>query len=226
MAVGQNRRFTAIAQLLKQRLDAGAFGTLLHLEANFSVPSALSYTPDRWRASRSESPGGALAGLSVHMIDLIAWLGGPVRQVMAQAKRLAVTVDMDDTTSALFDLESGATAYLGGLCAAPYTCFLNLYGTGANAFASFDDRSLAIQAPGGEAEAIAIDPADSLKAELEEFAAACAGERRFRVTPKEAIHNVAVMEAIVKSAAEHKAGIRAGVTKPRLGPRQDWRNAG
>ena len=31
--------------------------------------------------------GGALAGLSVHMIDLIAWLGGPVKQVMAQAKR-------------------------------------------------------------------------------------------------------------------------------------------
>lgn len=205
LAVGQNRRFTTIARELKERLDAGAFGTLLHLEANFSVPSALTYTPERWRANRSESPGGALAGLSVHMIDLIAWLGGPIQQVMGQAKRRAVSVEMDDTTSALFDLESGATAYLGGLCAAPFTCFLNIYGTGANAFATFDDKALAVQLPGEEPKPVAITAADSLKAELEEFAAACAGERRFRVTPEEAIHNVAVMEAIVRSAAETRA---------------------
>jgi hypothetical protein len=43
---------------------------------------------------------------------------------------------------------------------------------------------------------------DTVRAELEEFADACAGRARFRVKPREAIHNVAVMEGIARSAGE------------------------
>ena len=206
LAVGHNRRFCAAAQELKAMMEAGAFGTLLHIEANFSVPGALTYTADRWRASRVESPGGALAGLSVHLIDLVAWLGGPVVRIMGQAKRRAAPVDIDDTTSALFELGSGATAYLGGLFACPYTSFLNVYGTEANAFAGIDGNRLEVQLPGEQPAARALTPVDTLKAELEEFAEACAGRADYRVRPEEAIHNVAVMEAIVESA---EAGGRA-----------------
>ncbi len=206
LAVGQNRRFNAAAQRLKAMMEAGDFGTLLHIEANFSVPGALGYTPDRWRANRVESPGGALAGLSVHLIDLVNWLGGPVTRVMGQAKRRVAPVDIDDTTSALFELGSGATAYLGGLFACPYTSFLNVYGTKANAFAGIDGNRLEVQLPGEQPVAQALTPVDTLRAELEEFAEACAGHATYRVTPEQAIHNVAVMQAIVASA---EAGGRA-----------------
>jgi predicted dehydrogenase len=47
-------------------------------------------------------------------------------------------------------------------------------------------------------------------AELEEFADACAGRAAYRVKPEEAIHTVAVMEAITASAV---AGGKAVVVR-------------
>jgi predicted dehydrogenase len=210
LAVGHNRRFSAAAQELLRLMENRAFGTLLHLEANFSAPGALSYTPDKWRANRQESPGGGLAGLGVHMIDLVAWLGGPVRRVLAQAKHRAVRVDIDDTTSALFDLESGASAYLGCCFACPHTNFFNVYGTDLNAFARVDANALELQEPERTPTAVPLEPIDTLKAELEEFAAACSGELTFRVTPEEATHVVDVMQAIVSSAANGGQPIELG----------------
>ena len=207
LAVGHNRRFSAAAQALKSMLDAGELGTLLHIETNFSAPGGLDYTPERWRASRAESPAGGMAGLGVHMIDLATWLGGRVRRVTAQAVRRAVPVDIDDTTSALFALESGATASLVTLMACPYTIFANVYGTKANAFAEIDANRLRVQLPGKEAQARSIQPVDTLKAELEEFALACAGRVTSRIQPQEAIHTVAVMEAITRSAADGGAPV-------------------
>src|SRR5436305_9394909 len=78
LAVGHNRRFLPAARALKHMVEAQEFGTVLHVEANFSAPGALSYTPERWRASRVESPAGALAALGIHMIDTMTWLFGPV----------------------------------------------------------------------------------------------------------------------------------------------------
>ena len=207
LAVGHNRRFSAGAQALKAMWEGGDFGTVLHLEANFSAPGALSYTPERWRANRVESPAGALAGLGIHMIDLLCWLAGPINHVVAQVARRAVPVDLDDTTSAIFGFASGPTGYLGSVFACPYTSYLNVYGTKANAFASIDANRLMVQKPGGQAEPREIAPVDTLKAELEEFAAACAGAGPFRVRPEEAIHNVAVMEAIAASAAQRSAPV-------------------
>ena len=207
LAVGQNRRFNAAAIAVKSRLDAGDFGTLLHIEANFSAPGALGYTPDRWRARRSESPGGGLAALGVHMIDLVNWFGGPVRRLSALSHRRAAPVDIDDTTSAIFALASGATGYLGCHFACPYTSFVHVYGTKANAFAGVDANKLEIQLPNEAPRAVEVTPVDTLRAELEEFADACAGRAEFRVRPQEAIHNVAVLEAIVESAARGAAPI-------------------
>ncbi|MGI9413485.1 MAG: Gfo/Idh/MocA family protein [Hyphomicrobiales bacterium] len=201
LAVGQNRRFSAAAQRLKEMLWNGDLGTLLHIETNFSAPSATNWTADHWRASRDESPAGGLAGLGIHMIDLLTWLGGPATRVTALATRRVLEVDVDDTTSALFELSSGATAYLGTFAAAPYVSFCNIYGTKANAFAAIDANELHVQAVGQQKEPVALTPVDTLKAELEEFSDACAGTASFRVEPDEAVHTVAVMEAIASSAA-------------------------
>lgn len=201
LAVGHNRRFSAAAQALKALWEVGEFGTVLHLEANFSAPGALDYTPDQWRANRIESPGGALAALGIHMIDLLCWLAGPVARVSAQATHRAVPVDMDDTTSAIFAFESGVTGSLLSHFACPYTSYLNVYGTETSAFAAIDGDGLRVQRRGGQPERRPIEPIDTLKAELEEFARACRGDARYRIRPEEAIHSVAVMEAIVESAA-------------------------
>jgi predicted dehydrogenase len=201
LAVGHNRRYHSAMQALKRMVGNGAFGTILHAEANFSVPSALSYPPDLWRANRVESPAGAITALGIHMIDALTSLLGPVERVSAQAYRRAVAVDIDDTTTALFAFESGASAYLGTLFACPHTSFLNVYGTKCNAFAQVDGSSLRVHPADGDARDVPIEAQDTLRLELEEFAAAVAGETRFTVTPEEAVHDIAIMEAMVKAAA-------------------------
>ena len=200
LAVGQNRRFAAATQEVKRLLEAGDFGTPVHCESNFSNPRPMQYKPDSWRANRIESPGGGIAGMGVHMIDAMTHLLGPITRVQAQCKRLAVSVDIDDTTSALFEFDSGATGYLGTLSACPKTVFFNLYGTSGNAFAAPDADQLTLHRSGEESAEINLTPVDTLKAELEEFADACAGSVEFRVRPEEAIHTVAVMQAMVASA--------------------------
>ena len=201
LAVGHNRRFSGVTAELKRMADTGEFGRILHIETNFSAPSAMNWTAAHWRASRTESPAGGLAGMGVHMIDMFTHIGGAVERVLANACRQVLRVDVEDTTSALFDLASGATAYLGTMCAAPFTVLCNVYGTRANAFAHVDANELRVQPVGGSLAPRPVAAVATLHAELEEFAAACAGERPYRVTPAEAIHVVAVMEAIAASAA-------------------------
>lgn len=201
LAVGHNRRFSAVAGELKRMIEAGEFGQVLHFETNFSAPSATRWSEEHWRASRTESPAGGLAGMGVHMIDLFTFLGGPAVRTLANARRQVLNVDLEDTTSALFDLASGATAYLGSICAAPFTVTCNVYGTAANAFAHVDADELRVQPLKGALEPRPLEPVDTLRAELEEFADACAGRATFRVAPEEAIHTVALMEAITASAA-------------------------
>lgn len=215
LAVGHNRRFCAVAGELKRMIEAGEFGRVLHIETNFSAPSAARWTEQHWRANRTESPAGGLAGMGVHMIDLFTHLAGPAVRTLANAKRQVLAVDLEDTTSALFDLAGGATAYLGSICAAPFTVTCNVYGTAANAFAHVDADELRVQAIGEQPAARPLTPVDTLLAELEEFAGACSGRGAFRVAPAEAIHTVAVMEAIAASAA---AEGRAVTISPEAAP--------
>ena len=201
LAVGQNRRWHSATQALKAMLEEGALGTILHAEANFSVPSALGYPPDLWRSNRIESPAGSVTGLGIHMIDALIHLLGPIARVAAQAYRRAVPVDIDDTTSVLFAFESGVSGYLGTLFACPHTSYINVYGSGGNAFAQIDNSRLTVQPADGRAHEEPIEAQDTLRLELDEFAAACAGAARFTVTPAEAVHGIAVMEALVAAAA-------------------------
>ncbi len=207
LAVGHNRRFAAASQWLKDLVAADKLGTILHIEANFSTLGALNYTEDRWRANRVESPGGAIAACGIHMIDLLCWLAGPVESVNARAVRRAVPVDMDDTTSAIFQFAAGPTGYLGTFFASPYTTFVTVYGTKAKAHIDPDAGTGWLKPADGEIAHHTFEARDTLRLELEEFAAECRGETTFRVTPEEAIHNVEVMQAMVVSAAEGGAPV-------------------
>ncbi len=202
LAVGHNRRYAPAVIAIKTMLEDGEFGTVLHAEANFSVRNGFNYRPEAWRSNRGESPAGGLAGLGVHMIDTLVWFLGRVVRTTAQTTRRAMPVDLEDTTSALLEFESGATGYIADMLVCPFTSFVNVYGTEANAFAQIDGNALSVQGVEGKPVSRPIEPVDTLKAELEEFArAASAGSQAaYRIRPEEAVHTVEVMEAMVASA--------------------------
>ena len=210
LAVGHNRRFSAGARALKELVDRGALGTVLHVEGHFSSNSAMRYRPEQWRAQRAEAPGGALASIGLHLIDVMAWLFGPIERVACQARHRAVPVDIDDTTSALLQFRSGITGYLGSHFACPLTFHFHIAATAANAEARADFTELTLQTAPDRTEAVPLVPVDTLAAELAAFAEACQGKAAFPVTPAEAIRNIAVLEALVRSAAEDGAWTRVG----------------
>ena len=87
LAVGHNRRFSSAFNYIKNLDNQNKIGKILHMDANFSASGALNYKKNFWRANRKESPGGAIAGLGIHMIDLMCFFGGKIKSVQSLVRK-------------------------------------------------------------------------------------------------------------------------------------------
>ena len=67
-----------------------------------------------------------------------------------------------------------------------------------------DARRFTFQPLGGEREELMLAPLDAERAEVEAFASAVRGEQVFPVPMADAVHGVAVLEAIGRSAIEER----------------------
>jgi predicted dehydrogenase len=200
LAVGHNRRFSAVAQELAKWIKSEKFGQILHVEAHFSSNSAMKFEPDNWRANRKESPAGSLVSIGLHMIDTIQWLLGPIDRLSCISKRQALSVEIEDTTAALFELENGVTGTLGTLFATPLNSYLRIYGTNGIAETKDDFATLSWTSGPSSSQENRIPEEDTLMAELHAFARACDGKIDYPVSPQEAIRNVAIIQAMEKSS--------------------------
>ena len=200
LALGHNRRFLPAVAAMKAMLADGRLGTLLHVEGQFSGPGALAYTPGMWRANRAESPLGGMAGMGIHMIDMFITLAGRIAEVTVQSHARVLANGLDDTTAGLFRFESGATATFATLALAPRFWRVGLFGTEAWAVLH-GHETLTICRRDGTPETQAFPETDIEAAELAAFAAAVAGGPAYPLPAEEAIHGVAVYEAMIGAAA-------------------------
>ena len=202
LAVGHNRRFSDGAKKLKEIIDSGACGQVVHIEGHYSGNGSLKHPPDYWRAKRAENPGGAIAPMGLHMIDTLTWLLGPIARVVGVCKRQVTTNDIDDTAAALFELASGATGSFGFTFACPGTSSLRIYGTGGILEAHDNFSKISFQPDGADTSPIQeiYETDETVEAELTAFAEACGGGPAHPVKPSEALRNVAVMQSIVASS--------------------------
>lgn len=207
LALGHQRRFHPGIEKLREMVLGGEFGTLMHIEGNISSPRGVSFDDEHWRSDPDESPAGGLTGLGIHMIDAFISLVGEIREVRAVSHARVITTGIDDTTFATFRFENGMTGYMGTLFATPMLWTVRLFGS--EAWAEMRDYStLVIRRRDAQAdEVIELGPFDMERAELEAFAAACAGGPPFPLPTREAIHGVAVLEAVIETAA--RGGARA-----------------
>ena len=203
LSVGHNRRYSSVFDFINNLNRKKKIGKILHIDSNFSAPGALNYKKKFWRSNKKESPGGAIAGLGIHMIDLMCYFGGKVRSVQSLVKRYAVKVNIDDTTSALFELNN-CTGNLTTIFACPYTSTFNIFGTNMNIFSKVDKNKIKIVKKNGSVQKINLANKDTLFLELQEFASSCNNKKKYRIKNSEAAHNVKVIEAIVKSSKKNK----------------------
>ncbi len=65
-----------------------------------------------WRADRAKAGAGTLLEHSIHDLDLLRWMMGPIRSVSARMRCLHGLDGIDDQASVLLEAESGAQAAL------------------------------------------------------------------------------------------------------------------
>jgi predicted dehydrogenase len=214
LAVGYNWRFQPALIEAKRMLDDGRLGKLLHIEGNFCGPSAYRFSRVHWRQDRDEAPAGGMTGRGVHVVDAMLYLAGShVGSLVAQSDRLVHDYGVDDTTSMLFRFRSGATAYLGTVIATAETWRLQVFGskgwlevgdvghlhTWDMKVSLLDPADLLRKSP---PEVRTFEKTSTERAELEHFAKAAMARRPIAVPGGDEVHNVAVLEAIVRSARE------------------------
>jgi predicted dehydrogenase len=220
LGVGYNWRYQPALREIRRLIEDGSLGRVLHLEGNFCGPSAYRFPRGHWRHDRGEVPAGGMTGRGVHVIDAMLYLAGPIEQVTAQSFRLAQDFGVDDTTSMLLRFASGATGYLGTVIATAETWRLQVFGSKGWAEVGdvehlttwslktcfFDPEQVTVK----QKPVVQTFPETSTeRAELEHFAAQVA-ERRPLATPGgDAVHNVAVLQAILSSITR-QAPVRVG----------------
>jgi predicted dehydrogenase len=224
LGLGYNRRFHPSWIDLKRRIRAGELGTILHAECTMSGPNGLTASPAAWRSQVSEAPCGGLLPMGVHAIDGLIDLFGEVEQVYCQSFRRAVTNENDDTTSVLFRMKAGMSAYLGTMMATAGTFRFQVYGSKAMALLggavhvagqSSQQRrsglfgSYLIQPVKGDAESMEVPVYDVNRAELEAFAQAASGGASYPISYQQMIHGAAVTEAVLSSARSGRVEIVA-----------------
>lgn len=209
LAVGFNRRFRPAVIDLKSAIDKGRIGDVLHVECHFSGPTFLRTPAESWRALRAENPGGGMSPRGIHCLDLMIDAFGEIGAVCAVSERRAVAIEADDTTFMLLRFKSGVTGYLSTIMATGDYWRVAVMGTKGWAELPTEHRLVV-----GDLDRIVEDRTyesiDIEKAELETFARAIAGGAPFPVTAAQAVHGVAVHEAIARSAAEEGRWVEVG----------------
>lgn len=103
-------RFHAASRQVKAAVDAGRFGRLTLGDACVKwYRTQQYYDSGDWRGTWALDGGGALMNQAIHSVDLLLWMMGGVRQVMAYTATLAhENIEVEDVATATLQFNNGA----------------------------------------------------------------------------------------------------------------------
>ncbi|HAO97185.1 MAG TPA: oxidoreductase [Verrucomicrobiales bacterium] len=116
LAAVLNRRFHPAMDAFKAAADAGRFGTLTSASAYVKwYRDQAYYDSAAWRGTWALDGGGALMNQSIHTIDALLYLAGPVVSVQANTACLThCDIEVEDTAVALLEFANGARGIIEG----------------------------------------------------------------------------------------------------------------
>jgi predicted dehydrogenase len=141
LGVISQHRFDPASVQVHELAREGAFGRLVLGVAH--VPwwrSQSYYDSGAWRGTRALDGGGVLMNQSIHSIDLLTWLMGPVQSVNAYADTLAHRMETEDVAAAALRFASGALGTITATTAAypGVTTRVEIFGDGGSAVIEAD----------------------------------------------------------------------------------------
>jgi predicted dehydrogenase len=108
LAVIHQNRFNKSVKLLRRALEEGRFGKLTHGQATIRWNRDDNYYAQApWRGTRLRD-GGVLMNQSIHNIDLLQWMLGPVDEVFGYTATNLRHIEMEDVGAAVLHFKNGA----------------------------------------------------------------------------------------------------------------------
>jgi len=102
-------RFGSVASKLRKLVGSGALGKIHLADAiDKSSRTAAYYASAAWRGTTELEGGGCLMTQSIHIIDLLQWIVGPVRSVTGRVATKRHAIQVEDTATALVSFENEA----------------------------------------------------------------------------------------------------------------------
>ena len=207
VGIGHERRFEPALEAMKAHLDGGDFGTLIHIECNWSHNNFTKAVASGWRKDPKQAPAGTLTALGVHITDYFQSLAGPVAKLRAQTAHRSNLFPADDVVAVQFTFASGATGFMCNIATTPFYSRVNVFGDKGWGEAR-ENTNVDIPEPATlttrwldeEMTTQTYASSNVVKANLEQWADAAEGRSDYRFTDDQKLHNVEILEAIVTSA--------------------------
>lgn len=133
LSVISQHRFDPSTVRVKEDLEAGKFGNMVlgHATVNW-YRSQDYYDSGDWRGTWALDGGGALMNQSIHTIDLLQYLMGPVESIYAHTATLAhQRIEVEDVAVATVKFKNGALGTISGTTSAypGLSARLEIFGT-------------------------------------------------------------------------------------------------
>lgn len=211
VGIGHERRYEAAHEEILRMLKDGELGRLLHVEANWSHNNFAGKPASGWRQDSKQAPAGTLTALGVHMTDYLQSLAGPVEEIYARMSHRSDDFPAEDIISIQLSFRNGVTGYLCDVATTPFYQRISVFGD-RSWVESKDMTNVDIPEPAvltwrgmdHEMHTRTYKWANTVGANLDAWAKAAQGKGEYRFTPDQILHNVEILEAIVKSADSGK----------------------
>jgi predicted dehydrogenase len=227
-----NRRYRNDSHIIKQHVDAGSLGKIYFVRTGWLRDQGIPGGSGGWFTAKTQSGGGCLIDLGVHMLDLALWFVdyprvesvsastyaalGPQGRGLFPGRRFRreeiATFDVEDFVMAFLRLETGATMLLE-VSWAGYTrkgdrFFTYLWGDKGGAemdvldYTTEDTLTLYTDTHGVRTEIRPQTQGEYAKTVNSEFVQAIRLGHAISPTGDEGLHVLRIIEAIYRSAEE------------------------
>lgn len=216
-----NFRFNETTEIIKNAVDAGRLGVITYAAVHVPWWRTNAYY-EGWHGTWDLDGGGALMNQSIHMVDLLLYMMGPVDSVAALSSKLGhPQIETEDTAVSIVQFKNKALGVIYGTTASYPGQFRRLEITGTKGsivlvenslqvwqFADMNEEDATIlqkygkiEGGGGVADPAAITFENHAK-NLASFISAIEEGRKFEIDGTEARKSVALILDIYKSAAK------------------------
>lgn len=109
-----NYRYNDTLKFLKTAIEKERFGIISYASVEIPWWRSEEYYKDSWHGTRELDGGGALMNQSIHMIDILQYLMGPVESLQAYTSTAAHYIEVEDTGVAVLRFRNNALGMIYG----------------------------------------------------------------------------------------------------------------